>query len=136
MPPRRMYVLLLALAALAGTILISGAASASGRHREDSQGQNGQGRTATPIKHVIVIFQENVSFDHYFGTYPYAANTDGQTFNAAPNTPAVDGLLPATSSSLPPRLRHSANLLTDNPNEATRSGSIPASTGSSRARGS
>ena len=24
--------------------------------------------TATPIKHVVVIFQENVSFDHYFGT--------------------------------------------------------------------
>jgi len=117
LPPRRMYVLLLAFAALAGTILITGAASASGRHREDSQGQNGQGRTATPIKHVIVIFQENVSFDHYFGTYPNAANTDGQTFNAAPNTPAVDGLLPATSSSLPPRLRHSANLLTDNSNE-------------------
>jgi phospholipase C len=117
LPPRRIYVLLLALAAFAGTILITGAASASGRHGEDSQGQNEQGRTATPIKHVIVIFQENVSFDHYFGTYPNAANTDGQTFNAAPNTPAVDGLLPATSSSLPPRLRHSTNLLTDNPNE-------------------
>jgi phospholipase C len=22
----------------------------------------------TPIKHVVVIFQENVSFDHYFAT--------------------------------------------------------------------
>ena len=31
----------------------------------------------TPIKHLVVIFDENVSFDHYFGTYPYAANTDG-----------------------------------------------------------
>ena len=28
----------------------------------------------TPIKHVVVIFQENVSFDHYFATYPNAAN--------------------------------------------------------------
>ena len=28
--------------------------------------------TATPIKHLVVIFQENVSFDHYFGTYPNA----------------------------------------------------------------
>ena len=26
--------------------------------------------TSTPIKHLVVIFQENVSFDHYFGTYP------------------------------------------------------------------
>ena len=24
----------------------------------------------TPIKHVVVIFDENESFDHYFGTYP------------------------------------------------------------------
>ena len=37
--------------------------------------------TATPIKHIVVIFQENVSFDHYFGTYPNAANTSGQTFH-------------------------------------------------------
>jgi phospholipase C len=26
------------------------------------------GATTTPIKHMVVIFQENVSFDHYFGT--------------------------------------------------------------------
>ena len=32
------------------------------------------GTMATPIEHVVVIFQENVSFDHYFGTYPIAAN--------------------------------------------------------------
>jgi phospholipase C len=48
--------------------------------------------TATPIKHVVVIFQENVSFDHYFGTYPFATNTDGNTFTAAQGTPAVNGL--------------------------------------------
>lgn len=35
--------------------------------------------TATPIKHLIVIFQENVSFDHYFGTYPEAENNPGET---------------------------------------------------------
>src|SRR5579883_2461868 len=74
--------------------------------------------TATPIRHLIVIIGENESFDHYFGTYPNAANTDGQPFHAAPGTPAVDGLLPATSSSLPPALRHTTNLLTDNPNGA------------------
>ncbi len=59
--------------------------------------------TATPIKHLVVIFQENVSFDHYFGTYPNALNPAGQPpFHAAPNTPAVNGLSPA--------------LLTKNPN--------------------
>ena len=30
--------------------------------------------TATPIKHLVVIFQENISYDHYFGTYPNATN--------------------------------------------------------------
>jgi phospholipase C len=51
--------------------------------------------TTTPIKHVIVIFQENVSFDHYFATYPFAANrTAGEPiFEAVSDTPAVNGLL-------------------------------------------
>ena len=44
--------------------------------------------TATPIKHLVVIFQENVSFDHYFGTYPNAQNNPGETpFYASPRTP-------------------------------------------------
>ncbi len=60
--------------------------------------------TSTPIKHVVVIFDENISFDHYFGTYPNAANTSGQPFYAAPGTPAVNGL--------------SGTLLTHNPNGA------------------
>jgi hypothetical protein len=50
-------------------------------------------RTATPIKHLVVIFQENVSFDHYFGTYPNAANPQGEpAFYARPDTPTVNGL--------------------------------------------
>jgi phospholipase C len=51
--------------------------------------------TATPIKHLVVIFDENESFDHYFGTYPYAANTDGNYFKAASGTPSVTGLYSA-----------------------------------------
>jgi phospholipase C len=62
-------------------------------------------RTATPIKHLVVIFPENISFDHYFGTYPNAANPPGEpAFHAAPGTPTVNGLTPA--------------LLTNNPNSA------------------
>lgn len=45
------------------------------------------------IKHVVVIFDENVSFDHYFGTYPVAANRPGEPpFTAAAGTPSPDGL--------------------------------------------
>jgi phospholipase C len=51
-----------------------------------------QSGTSTPIKHLVVIFQENVSFDHYFGTYPKALNPSGQPrFIAKHETPAVNG---------------------------------------------
>ncbi len=60
-------------------------------------------RTATPIKHLVVIFSENRSFDNYFGTYPKARNPRGEpVFTALPGTPKVNGLTPA--------------LLTRNPN--------------------
>jgi phospholipase C len=49
--------------------------------------------TTTPIKHLVVIFQENVSFDHYFATYPNAMNLPGETkFKAKANTPSVNGI--------------------------------------------
>ncbi|MDD2705003.1 MAG: alkaline phosphatase family protein [Acidocella sp.] len=61
-------------------------------------------KTRTPIKHLVVIFDENVSFDHYFATYPHAANPDGEPkFTARPHTPYVNNLA-------------TANLLTNNPN--------------------
>jgi phospholipase C len=61
--------------------------------------------TRTPIKHVVVIFQENVSFDHYFGTYPHAENLPGERpFRAAANTPGANTL-------------EAAGLLTNNPNK-------------------
>jgi phospholipase C len=68
-------------------------------------------RTATPIKHLVVIFDENESFDHYFGTYPYATNTDGTPFHAKGGTPTVNGLYAEITSSGP-----TGPLLTHNPN--------------------
>ncbi len=55
--------------------------------------------TTTPIQHLVVIFDENVSFDHYFGTYPVATNPTGEPpFHALPNTPTVNGLTYALSN--------------------------------------
>jgi len=52
--------------------------------------------TTTPVKHIVIIFQENVSFDHYFATYPFAANSEGEPqFHAKPSTPTVNNLLGA-----------------------------------------
>ena len=62
-------------------------------------------KTATPIKHLVVIFQENVSFDHYFATYPVAANLMGEPhFHPRPGTPTVNGLSGAL-------LHHNPNLV-------------------------
>ena len=47
--------------------------------------------TTTPIQHLVVIFQENVSFDHYFGTYPNATNTSGQPLTVGVLGLAVNG---------------------------------------------
>ena len=56
-------------------------------------------KTATPIQHLVVIFQENVSFDHYFGTYPVATNPHGEpSFHARPGTPTVNGLSTALAN--------------------------------------
>jgi phospholipase C len=47
----------------------------------------------TPIRHVVVIYDGNISFDPYFGTYPRAANGPREVpFHAAPGTPTVNGL--------------------------------------------
>lgn len=55
-----------------------------------------------PIQHVVVIYQENISFDHYFGTYPVATNPSGEPFfTASANTPSVNGLSPALLTSNP-----------------------------------
>ena len=73
----------------------SSAATASSRTQDG-------GPTATPIKHLVVIFGENVSFDHYFGTYPDALNPDGEPrFTALPDTPKVNGLLDGLLKSNP-----------------------------------
>jgi phospholipase C len=60
--------------------------------------------TTTPIKHLVVIFGENISFDHYFATYPNATNPASEPpFTPLANTPVPNNLL-------------SGGLLTENPN--------------------
>jgi len=63
-----------------------------------------KGVASTPIQHLVVIFQENVSFDHYFGTYPYATNPSGEPpFTPLPGTPQVNGIS-GTLSTVNPNL--------------------------------
>ena len=63
---------------------------------------HGGSDTTTPIKHLVVIFQENVSFDHYFATYPSAMNPTGSPkFKAKNNTPTVNGISGAIATNNP-----------------------------------
>jgi phospholipase C len=108
---RRRTVPLLIAAALvaAATVVIAQTATAGGVRRPShiklARDWTSASPTKTPIKHLVVIFQENVSFDHYFGTYPNATNPPGEpAFHASRRTPSVNGL--------------SGALLTTNPNES------------------
>ncbi|MGO9293631.1 MAG: phospholipase C [Streptosporangiaceae bacterium] len=104
-----------AIAAAAAVVALSaaGVSSAAAASHPAHTGA-GHAGTATLIRHLVVIFDENVSFDHYFGTYPYAANQPGeQPFNARPGTPAVNGLYADVTGGQP-----AGPLLTNNPNES------------------
>jgi phospholipase C len=74
-------------------------------------------RTATPVKHLVVIFQENISYDHYFGTYPHAQNNPGETpFKASKHTPINNNLLTPLDVNHDFKPLVGVNLITNNPN--------------------
>jgi phospholipase C len=107
MARKRLISLFVAALSMMGLVVaVAQAATSGGRHhpsRHSYKDPNRASGTATPIKHLVVIFQENVSFDHYFGTYPRATNPSGEpSFHASRGTPTVNGLTGA--------------LLTNNPN--------------------
>jgi len=106
------------VAGVVATCALGGAVAVAAAHGGAHKAHTADGSaTSTPIKHVVVIFQENVSFDHYFGTYPYAANTSGQRFfgprhvkvNALYNNPGLNG---------------QGTLLTNNPNTDASSNQV------------
>jgi phospholipase C len=113
---------LLALS-LSSTLILSGC----GQGTLSNPAGNGNSNTTPPpapptpttasaaIKHVVVIFGENISFDHYFGTYPNAANTGGTPFTAATGTPVPNNYISNPS------------LLTANPNLNAANNSTPTS---------
>jgi phospholipase C len=82
-------------------------------------------RPQTPIEHLVVIFQENHSFDSYFATYPVALNPPGQPqFHAQPGTPSVNGLTPPLiernpNSSKPFRIDRTQSYTCDQDHEYT-----------------
>jgi phospholipase C len=120
---------LLALS-LSTTLILSGC----GQGTVSTPAGNGNANTTPPptpptpttasaaIKHVVVIFGENISFDHYFGTYPQAANLAGETPFAAATAATVAAATLAGTTSLPATPTNMVNyistpsLLTANPN--------------------
>ncbi len=96
---------------LTSTLLLSGCSTGTSsvppgnRNGNAAANANPTPTTASAaIKHVVVIFGENVSFDHYFGTYPVAVNHPGET------------AFTATAGTTVPNNLTSQNLLTANAN--------------------
>ena len=98
----RTYLRRMAAIALASNLVLVMPGSLLADHGKDDAESI---QTTTPIKHVIVIFQENISFDHYFATYPFATNPMGET-----RVPRDRQIRRASTISL------SGGLLTENPN--------------------
>jgi phospholipase C len=102
---RAAFIAATAVAATAACVVaVAAAASPTGTSQAASDTVRPYEGTTTPIQHVVVIFDENVSFDHYFGTYPQASNKTGVPFTPAVGTKTPTNLL-------------KGNLLTKNPNE-------------------
>src|SRR5215472_12299227 len=107
--PRKAMAILLGLATALGPIATPGFAADANKPGKTVKAPALQ--PATPIQHLVVIFQENISFDHYFGTYPLARNLKGEPrFIGAANTPTVNG--------------YTSALLTNNPNLNPSNGSF------------
>jgi phospholipase C len=112
---RRVWSSFMAIVLLSGTM--PSALLAQGR-----RAPNPDDETTTPVKHLVVIFDENNSFDHYFGTYPVAANPGGEpVFYAMPDTPKINGLTDTLKNANPNpvapfRLDRSQAMTCDNDN--------------------
>jgi phospholipase C len=97
------------VAGVAAACALGGAVAVAAAQGGSPGARVADGSTGTPIKHLVIIFQENVSFDHYFGTYPYAANISGQRISGGRHV-RVNGLYDT------PGLDGKGTLLTNNPN--------------------
>jgi phospholipase C len=118
-------------------VIAAASAVAADDHRGRGSDDFHNSRTATPIKHLVVIFQENVSFDHYFGTYPNALNLQGETrFSPSKHTPKVNNL------ATPLDVNHNftplagVDLLNNNPNSNSNAPVAPNSSKSNGAAAS
>src|SRR3954452_17574198 len=60
-------------------VAVGGATSSARAQDADPATTVAAAPTRTPIKHLVVIFDENRPFDHYFGTYPLARNLPGES---------------------------------------------------------
>jgi phospholipase C len=103
-----------------GSGALQASPAAKNTHKKVMEAHRHGPPTATSIRHLVVIYQENVSFDHYFATYPSAANPAGEpSFHPNRRTPTINGLtgalLTANPNSVQPfRLDRSEAVTCDN----------------------
>jgi phospholipase C len=62
------------LAFAVGSFTVMAAAPVFTMVQASAESESEGGGTRSPIKHTIILYQENISFDHYFGTYGHGSN--------------------------------------------------------------
>ncbi|MGB7191334.1 MAG: alkaline phosphatase family protein, partial [Acidobacteriaceae bacterium] len=73
-------------------LIVNGLAIHAACLAQDHQQSSQLAQARKAIRHVVILFQENESFDHYFGTYPHALNPKGEpAFHPLPGTPKAEG---------------------------------------------
>src|SRR5260370_110457 len=62
-------------------------AFAAGAHVADTLGLSAMQRQRLPIKHIVIVTQENRSFDHFLGRLPMAGQPDADGWPASFTVP-------------------------------------------------
>jgi phospholipase C len=85
-------------------------------------------QATTPIQHLVILMQENHSFDNYFGTYPGANGLpSGTKMPIDPNNPAAGYVVPwHIGNATITDLSHSAATYTDQYNNGNMDGFVSA----------
>jgi phospholipase C len=78
------------------------------RNRTATGSSTGAPRGRWPLTHIVVVFQENHTYDNYFGRYPRGAGTLGISIRL-PSAPGAAGTVPISHAPNPPAgdLNHS-----------------------------
>ena len=96
------------LACILFTVVVAGCGGVSGSKGQNPGTVSPQPAGITAVNHVVILLQENRSFDHYFGQMTAYRQANGFPINGSPatiddeSTGAFSNVSPATGASIAP----------------------------------